>query len=601
MLDTVRVVPRHGTVTHRVRVAGAGLVVALLALLLPWSSSTAFADGPGLLDPVSIPGDFVGDPVNTGGWSGIGQGLQAMCESGGAATAGCIAVAGVGAYEGTCYVLGVIFRSAGSCDGGPGETFHILFGSGGDNRAVYTGPAGTIGVSDYAGPAAPFTARVFAQQWGGNYKWVFTYSTATASGTCVASLIPSLSMSSKTFSIRMPQPGVSSSTIAAAINAGFGVGSGASVSGANCSAAGSFVESIAFIDQTSGQPQTTIARWVADTGAGTPWTVDYQETCRNGTTTATAHQSSTFTPVGGQASPSVSLPACGDVLPGSHLDALDVLGGRAGITAPNPDVKVHAPTTSDTATSTYPLCTTNAPAGGCFLDLQRDGKSCFSGAYCAGWLQNETRWNMSCEWGPYDLALSVCEHDYGTRFDTQAQPSSDPSPTAGAPLPTSGPNPSTPPDPQTPPDPSDSSSQNCYGAAWSWNPIDWVVVPVKCALSWAFVPKTPLQGRIDDIKGKASGKFPFSLLAPLAGFAALIPAGDCPNWDVQVQYPGVGDGPNSTGHTLDKNVVCDSSYTSAVRTARPVFAAMMMVTALWPMIRGIAYGSFPIIKPVPTR
>ncbi|MGW9292332.1 hypothetical protein ACWGRN_29900, partial [Streptomyces albidoflavus] len=31
--------------------------------------------------------------------------------------------------------------------------------------------------------------------------------------------------------------------------------------------------------------------------------------------------------------------------------------------------------------------------------------------------------------------------------------------------------------------------QNCLKGAWSWNPIDWVYIPVKCTLVWAFIPK----------------------------------------------------------------------------------------------------------------
>jgi hypothetical protein len=46
-------------------------------------------------------------------------------------------------------------------------------------------------------------------------------------------------------------------------------------------------------------------------------------------------------------------------------------------------------------------------------------------------------------------------------------------------LPTAGSNPT---------DEPTSDNSSCWGSGWSWNPISWVYVPIKCALQWAFVP-----------------------------------------------------------------------------------------------------------------
>lgn len=39
-------------------------------------------------------------------------------------------------------------------------------------------------------------------------------------------------------------------------------------------------------------------------------------------------------------------------------------------------------------------------------------------------------------------------------------------------------------------------TKNCIAGMASWNPVDWVYVPVKCALTWAFVPKPEAAGAL---------------------------------------------------------------------------------------------------------
>lgn len=57
------------------------------------------------------------------------------------------------------------------------------------------------------------------------------------------------------------------------------------------------------------------------------------------------------------------------------------------------------------------------------------------------------------------------------------------------PFPTTGVNPPISPPGVPPPKNPDAPNENCIASGWSWNPVDWVFVPVKCALTWAFVPK----------------------------------------------------------------------------------------------------------------
>lgn len=63
------------------------------------------------------------------------------------------------------------------------------------------------------------------------------------------------------------------------------------------------------------------------------------------------------------------------------------------------------------------------------------------------------------------------------------------------------------PDPETPefqPDPD--GDRNCFLDAISWNPIDWVYVPVKCVLTWAFVPKADaISSTVSQVGGSFAG------------------------------------------------------------------------------------------------
>lgn len=216
----------------------------------------------------------------------------------------------------------------------------------------------------------------------------------------------------------------------------------------------------------------------------------------------------------------------------------------------------------------YPSC--NA---GCRMVVNVDGLPCRIGvAACYDWMHLTPPQRVACMWGPYNMPTSDCaglELGYrggqGLSIDvtkplnppqlvpvgpdlkpipqwgpgTSAPPewgpttapnpgpttapttapsptattAPSPTPTAGG-LPTAGPNP-TPggapiPDPENP-------SQSCLSAAWTWNPIDWVFVPVKCALVWAFVPKDGAIGdAMAEAKGTLMGRPPVSVAVALS-------------------------------------------------------------------------------------
>jgi hypothetical protein len=463
--------------------------------------------------PVSIPASAAGAAADTG-----------TIAIGGAEIAGAV-YAGVGAYNGTCWLLGVLTKTS---DCQTGSSFLGIplphFGANGDDRSAnYQGITRSGNNSAINGP-------------DGHYLLIFptipsstpNYSQITyrAGYTCAngvtheTQFVPNVARNlpngftpdpeevDTTMSGRCGGPSVQpiayqkvGSIIAPALVRAYWIDFGM-CSGSPCG---------------SGATEANVTSWTRFqtyiTDAAQPWTLTYTVHCINAdgqtaTITATTH----FTPTGNADAPNPGITdTCWGKIPDGHVKDVQIQGGRDSVS--NPEVNVIYPTYNAPAINNYPLCTTKAPPGGCWLDLQKNGKSCFAtGVYCAGWMSNETRWNMTCEWGPYSMPMSDCEAAYGTKFDVETQPDPNPTSTASggptvsaAPLPTTGPNPSTPPsapydpnptptgdpgpDPNPNPPTGNPESSDCWGNGWSWNPVSWVYIPIKCALSWAFIPR----------------------------------------------------------------------------------------------------------------
>lgn len=77
-----------------------------------------------------------------------------------------------------------------------------------------------------------------------------------------------------------------------------------------------------------------------------------------------------------------------------------------------------------------------------------------------------------------------------------------------------------------------SSSGECFPNGWGWfNPVQWVLRPIKCAFVWAFVPADEdLDAFVSSVKSSVEGTFPLSLFPVLHGtvtdFAAAASASD---------------------------------------------------------------------------
>jgi len=139
----------------------------------------------------------------------------------------------------------------------------------------------------------------------------------------------------------------------------------------------------------------------------------------------------------------------------------------------------------------YPECR----YGACKQDLliKSSGKSCFDLAesVCADWFSEPNKEDLyQCRYGIHDVALDECYIYAGTfiagRIEAGA-PYADPetgewsggqsSPAeGGAAMGTALQNPDT--------------VRECLGTGWgSFNPIEWILKPIKCSFEWAFVPR----------------------------------------------------------------------------------------------------------------
>jgi hypothetical protein len=157
--------------------------------------------------------------------------------------------------------------------------------------------------------------------------------------------------------------------------------------------------------------------------------------------------------------------------------------------------------------SEYPDCFTGTP---CQLQLWKVGAGgaldyCGSeGQLCSGWAQSPNANDQyQCRYGGYTIALDYCsafrDPTVGILPNTNADGTLIP---ITAPVPTQLPNPvrdpvTNAPLPTLPTDLSPDlsagegvSAQDCFPSGWGvLNPFSWVVLPVQCAMRWAFVPR----------------------------------------------------------------------------------------------------------------
>ncbi len=116
-----------------------------------------------------------------------------------------------------------------------------------------------------------------------------------------------------------------------------------------------------------------------------------------------------------------------------------------------------------------------------------------------------------CMWGGYAVDPEDCV----------GAPAPEAPPTA-SPAPSSTPAPVGPPTSGENPDPED-GSRNCLGTGWSWNPVSWVYVPVKCVLLWAFVPKPGfVDGKVTGVRDSWGDTGPGRIIGATGGVVTKV-------------------------------------------------------------------------------
>lgn len=177
----------------------------------------------------------------------------------------------------------------------------------------------------------------------------------------------------------------------------------------------------------------------------------------------------------------------------------------------------------------YPQCMNTT----CLLELFEvipSGSPQYCGAYavaCPEWYTNPQKTSkFECHYGPYVVDLAKCDV---YRAPGQLVPNTEldpdkgtmrpvaPGPDGGLPVPT--PSPTAPPTQQT--------GDGCFPKGWgAFNPVEWVMKPVGCALQKAFVPSTATQTKISNLQTTATQVTPMPQLQSL--FAWLKPPSAAP-------------------------------------------------------------------------
>jgi hypothetical protein len=175
--------------------------------------------------------------------------------------------------------------------------------------------------------------------------------------------------------------------------------------------------------------------------------------------------------------------------------------------------------------------------------------------------ETSTTAQYQCRWGTHVVGLDQCT---AVRVDVATDPEAPPgggtdtdiiNPEDRVDL---GPNPQAP-------------NTSCLGGGWGWNPIEWVLKPIKCALTWAFVPNadvlsdllTDLQTAFDD-SALGSMVDPIDAVSDAWGTVAGTQGGSCagpsvdlplPGWDGELQPLNACAAPMSTMATVVRSAL----------------------------------------------
>jgi len=257
----------------------------------------------------------------------------------------------------------------------------------------------------------------------------------------------------------------------------------------------------------------------------------------------------------------------------------------------------------------YPECA-GTSAAGCTLAVWVNGSVCTQErSECGDWYNGIYRTSPSkvkCKWGPYEMPIKDCL-DLINAYQCEVGLMKDPKrPNSAAPVciladgvPVSSNNDPgyKPPansgtgngaDPGTGTDPGP-GAESCWPTGFGiFNPIAWVLQPAKCALSWAFVPKTAdltsigtgLKSAIDGI---GFGTALNGLTAPVNAMGAAATGSGCSGPVMNFDVAGIH-------QTLKPFDACTGVMATVAGYARAIISMIVIVSGGISVVRALASG-----------
>lgn len=272
-------------------------------------------------------------------------------------------------------------------------------------------------------------------------------------------------------------------------------------------AAGSGLNSFQSERDVNNNPTANTVSWGAPFDAYADSTYRVDVTCRkaDGSTAVisatTTNPGNPSVPLEGPAGGGLLVPSCAAQWGDSHGEGLTVNGAQTG----SPLIELSHQLFPSTSTL-YPNCV--GAGNACTYVVEYNGVPCVVGqAECVAWTRSALLDPdaYECRFGEYLMTLAQCavnERVYEpngavlTQLNTDGNPNTYDLPIpawAPQPVPDGAPGgaPAQVPGTQTTPSTTQTNNTDCWPSGTAaWNPAEWVLTPVKCALTWAFVPRT---------------------------------------------------------------------------------------------------------------
>jgi hypothetical protein len=281
------------------------------------------------------------------------------------------------------------------------------------------------------------------------------------------------------------------------------------------------------------------------------------------------------------------VPSCSAAGDGNYAESISVSACPGGLAACQ---VVFSYSTPDTPSQ--PLC---APASGnvCYWQIQINGTPCVVGnAACASWWPtyqaSPSTSGVTCLWGTYSMPVPDCqflEYAYtapggdpttGTQVGSSTATAPD---TGGEASPNAAANPSV--------DTSSNQAQ-CYPSGWAaFNPVEWVLKPVECALVWAFEPDASTLTAAQTTLGgdlTAAGPGPlFAAMGTLIGSLNGVGGSGC-------QGPAVTFDIETVNQTIYPWDACDPPMSTVAALVYDLATVLVVVAGGLAFIRSLAAG-----------